>query len=308
MKANFASFTKLFKRYETMDAVCEERLKMWLAEIEAPTPDPIQAAQAARALAACIGNYSHVQQLIQALRDKREDRISCERFQMRLPDYIYAQLQLEPDMPPESDHQDIRNHLALCPYCAVAYAEVTDWLLASQGDLVPVAAFYPAFEVPAATQPSAAASAPPPWSVEVVRRAFADKKQWVEDTLGGLYLLFGQGVQAQGAPGWALKSSEQSKMLAQTIVGDEQVEGWEIEATAFEDAQEAGLCRIEVALYRLDAPGVDLAGMAVTLRVGEAMQTRMTDESGVVEFEAIPLAELAHCAIRVTLPPTSSSD
>jgi hypothetical protein len=91
-------------------------------------------------------------------------------------------------------------------------------------------------------------------------------------------------------------------LLAQIVLGEDEVEGWEIEASVFADEEKSAFCRIEVALYRIDDSDIPLRDIAVTLRAGARLQTGMTDEGGVAEFLDIPRLELAQATIRVTLP------
>lgn len=286
-----------------MDSKCEQTIRIWLAEIEGPSFEPARAAQAARNVAACLGNSPQMRQWLRALVEGREDRINCETCQALLPAYIHAQMDIDPESPPEMLNQDVTDHLALCPYCIAAYAEATELVLAYTEFAIPAAATYPAFDLVQAGQAAPTTAPAPVWAGDVVRRAIAEGKQWVEDTLGGVYLLFRP--EGQPALAWGIKASEPGALLAQTVWVEPQGEGWEIEASVFADVARADLCRVEVAVYRVGDPDAALAGMTVMLRGHEVMQTRTTDESGIVEFVEIPKAELAEAAIRVSLPQSS---
>jgi hypothetical protein len=218
-----------------------------------------------------------------------------------LPEYIHAQMNFDPGARSEMPNQDVTDHLALCPYCVAAYAEATELVLAYTDFAIPAASSYPAFDVLLATPASQVASVPV-WATDLVRQAIAEGKQWVEDTLGGVYLLFQPGGQAGSALAWGIKAGEPGALLAQTVWVEPEGEGWEIEASAFADVQRSDLCRVEVAVYRVGNPDAALSGMMVTLRGHEILQTKTTDEDGIVEFMEIPKAELAEAAIRVSLP------
>jgi hypothetical protein len=284
-----------------MDSKCEKTIRTWLAEIEGPRFDPARAAQAARDLATCLDNSPHMVHLLRALAEGREDRLSCDACQALLPEYIHVQLNFDPGASSERPNREVTNHLAQCPYCVAAYAEATELVLAYTDFAIPAAASYPAFDVLPANPASQVATAPA-WATDIVRRAIAEGKQWVEDTLGGVYLLFQPSGQGQPALAWGIKAGEPGALLAQTVWVEPEGEGWEIEASAFADAQRSDLCRVEVAVYRVGDPDAVLAGMTVMLRGHEILQTRTTDESGIVEFIEIPKAELAEAAIRVSLP------
>lgn len=284
-----------------MAPTCEQYLQLWLTEIEAPTPDPARTTQAAHNLASCLGTAPRLQQLVRTAMDGRDDRISCDTCQARLPDYIQAQLEAIQAVRMDMESEEVRDHLALCPYCLAAYAEVTELLLASQADTIPVAATYPVFNAIPISPALSPKSATPAWSTDTVQRAIAAGQQWVQDTLGGVYLLLAQTIQTQPEASWALKSSAAGTLLAQIVLGEDEIIGWEIEASVFADVENFALCRVEVALYNIDDPSAPLNGITVTLHSGDITHTRLTDEGGVAEFADVPRTDLAHMAIRVAL-------
>ena len=151
-----------------MDSACEEAIRTWIAAIEAERPNPADAAAAAQKAARCLDDAPQMTQFRRALQSEQEDSLSCEECQVQLPDLIYAQIestQAQGKNPVSPNNQNVLAHLALCPHCATAYAEVTEMLLASEMDAVPTAAVYPAFEVPLA-RPKNAMPPPAVWGMD----------------------------------------------------------------------------------------------------------------------------------------------
>jgi hypothetical protein len=286
-----------------MNAACEGYIRSWLAEIEGETFDPSRAAAAARQVADCLTISPSLRQLLQALAGDREDHLSCAECQALLPEYIHAQFNFDGAAQNELPNPAVTNHLALCPYCIAAYAGATEAVLAYTNFTLPTAEEYPAIALPPATQALSPARATGTqattslWAADVVQRALAEGKQWVRDTLDGLYLLFQPAAPTTVALG--VKAATPGMLLAQSVAEDA---GWEIEASAFVDAQSDALCRIEVALYQVGLADAELAGIPVTLQHGAVMQTASTDANGIVEFTEIALDELPQSVIRLSLP------
>ena len=264
---------------------CQRYLDAWLRQVEVAEPEA--AVEAARHVATCDACGSRLRQMAQALDSIIEDRLTCDTCQAQLADYVHAQATGTAG----NEFIDIRDHLALCPYCAEAYAQVYEWVLASQADAIPVAESYPAFKLPFLTEAA--------WSEEVVQRAIQQGRQWVQDALGAIYVLFGPGLQAQPAIAWATKSAEPGAMLYQAVLEEEAAPGWEIEVSAFVEDEDT--CRIEVALYRPGEPDAELAGNPVTLRYEQVSEAVETDDGGVVEIAGVPIAKLDQVVVRVEL-------
>jgi len=226
--------------------------------------------------------------MAQALWSTVEDRLTCDACQERLADYVHAQVTGTAG----AEFADIRNHLALCPHCAGAYTQVYEWVVESLADAVPVSETYPAFELPFEAQPS--------WAKEVVQQAVEQGRQWVQDALGAVYVLFGPGIQRQPAVAWATKSAEPGALLYQATLGEEAAPGWEIEVSAF--AADEKTSRIEVSVYRPGVPEAELDGIPVTLRYEEVSATAETDAGGVAEFAGLPTAKLDQVVVRIEPP------
>lgn len=246
-----------------------------------------------------------VQQLLAALRSEGEDPLDCAACQERLPDFLTARLHGDEAALAAAPLVEVRNHLALCAYCAAAAAEVEGWLAESQRDTIPIAASYPSFDLPfpASLVPPARAATEGARLAQIVEAAVAQGKRWMRDASGGLYLLFGPSLAP--ATAWAVKSDAADGPLAQTAVGAEEVGDWEVEAAAFAQEMEAEggepLCRVEVAVYRPKASDAVLTEISVALDDGVRVQTQLTDAAGVAEFADVPVGRLAQAVIYIGL-------
>ncbi|MFQ5340106.1 MAG: hypothetical protein ACE5F6_01020 [Anaerolineae bacterium] len=273
--------------------MCQTYLDTWLHQVKSAEPDAGPVIEAARHVATCPTCGSRLRQMAQALESTVEDRLTCDACQERLADYIHAQVTGTAG----AEFAVVRDHLALCPHCAGAYAQVYEWVVESLADAVPVSETYPAFDLPFEAQPS--------WSEDVVQRAVEQGRQWVQDAVGAVYVLFGPGLQAtsrvhrggQPAVAWATKSAEPGTLLYQAALGEEAAPGWEIEVSAF--AGDEKTSQIEVAVYQPGIPDAELAGVPVALRYEEVTETAETDAGGVVEFAGLPTAKLDQVVVRI---------
>ncbi|MFQ5857769.1 MAG: hypothetical protein ACE5LU_19360 [Anaerolineae bacterium] len=264
---------------------CRRYLDTWLRQVEAIKPDTGPALEAARHVATCAACGTRLRRIAQALNSTVEDRLTCDACQAQLADYVHAQA-----AGTDTDRfADVRDHLALCPFCAEAFAQVYEWVLASLADAVPVAESYPAFELPFLAEAI--------WSDDVVRRAIEQGRQWIQDALGAVYVLLGPGLQAQPAVAWVTKSGEPGALLYQTVLEEEAAPGWEIEVSAF--MEDEATCRVEVALYRPGAPDAELAGVPITLWYEQVFETAETDAGGVAEFASVLRSKLDQIVVRV---------
>lgn len=286
---------------------------MWLDELFSTSPNLQRAIDAATHIAADTSAAPTLRQLVAAIDDTRagelgEDTMDCATCQTALPDFLHAQQStpLTANTTTQSTaYARVRNHLALCPYCTAAYVQVAEWITLSEQGLIPVAETYPDFslafleETTVAERPSVGGQI-----VDILKRMQEAGKEWLDDTMGGVYLHFGPGVQPAQATGWAVKSSDPGALLHQVQLVDEELPGWEIEASVFADKQDAARCRIEVALYPIADPDAELAGIAVTLYDGDSTQTSATDAGGIAEFTDNARAALDQFVMRIQ-PPTN---
>src|SRR6186997_2756302 len=122
--------------------------KIWIEEICSPHPDVARASAAARQLVNMSDRARHFALLAQAVTSTVEDSLDCDACQAQLPDFIYAQSEQASGAESSSAQlAAVRDHLAFCPHCIAAYAQVSEWVLASQADAIPVAKRYPTFDL-----------------------------------------------------------------------------------------------------------------------------------------------------------------
>ncbi|MBV7339602.1 hypothetical protein KFU94_67600 [Chloroflexi bacterium TSY] len=279
-------------------------IKRWVDELQADMVNVDQAREVARALAEKIYDSAQMRQLVSALKGNIDDPLDCDISQEMLPELIQAQLEgrmsaLEPE-----PLADVRTHLMLCPHCMAAYAEVSEMVQQSLADAVPMVDSYPNFDLTFLTSSTASTPITNDGSAQkhMVQQALETGREWIQDALGGITLIFGPGIQAQSAAGWTVKSSQSERLLAQITLGEEELEGWEIESTVFADVDDASLCQVEVSLYLLETPDADLVGIPVVLYDGDTEVIQITDHRGIAEFDAIPLERLPKLGIHIQLP------
>lgn len=281
----------------------EIAVRAWLRELQDPTPAPERIAEAAKQVAQYAAGSAEMRRLVGAIRSDIEDHIDCTVCQERLPQFIAAGIGGETQALGTAAMTEVRDHLSLCPYCTAAYAQVSEWMSIGEVGALPAQSSYPDFDLLVSSLPE---STPQP---SVAKSSFADLlhavaaqgKRWTEDARGRVYLLFD--LEPQTAA-WAVKSGEAGRMLAQTVVSDEEITGWEVEASAFASDAEDGPCSIEVAIYHSGSSGSTLAGIPValvSLDEGTTFAAQWTDAAGIAEFKDIPLERLARTAVQIGL-------
>ncbi|MEM7127375.1 MAG: hypothetical protein AAF702_13665 [Chloroflexota bacterium] len=297
-------------------------IQRWIDALNAESIDIVQTKDIAHDVATEIRNRYQMRQLVHAIRGSVEDPLDCDACQDALPEFIQARL--GENVGSNLNVLDVRAHLTLCPSCAGAYADVLEIAQLSRADAIPAANSYPEFDfsflassASANAMPDAASTSPqevrPQQTKDkeldtqlkvnkLVQQALEAGQDWVEDVMSGIILLFGPTLQTQTAGGWALKSSDSGSLLAQVVLAEDEVEGWEIEGSAFADQNDESLCQIEVSLYSVDDPDEELAGIPVVVRYADAQVNSRTDEGGIAEFGSIPVAYLSQLTVHVELP------
>ena len=283
----------------------ETAVHAWLRELQEPSPAPERLAAAAQQVALHAAGEEEMRRLVAAIQSDVEDHIDCTVCQERLPEYMAAQIGGDAQRLGNAPMIEVRDHLSLCPYCTAAYAQVSEWMSVGEVDAVPPAPSYPDFDLPVSalskppTQPPTSTSS----FAAGLQAIAAQGRRWVEDTRGGIYLLLDPRPLAAA---WAVKSGEESSLLAHTVVGEEEIPGWEVEASAFAGEVGSGLCSIEVAIFRPGAAGATLGGIPIALVVledGTTLAAQLTDVAGVTEFKDVSLDRLARIAVQVQLQP-----
>lgn len=290
-----------------------ELLRRW---IEALDEEPInfnQTQAIARDLAEVLREQPQIRQLTHAIQDTRNDTIDCDTCQDRLPEFVQYRLEnrhhsdnVEVDESMTFD--EIRTHLAQCLHCATIYADVVNSVQMSQASAVPVANSYPEFDLAFLAETSSHVAKQKDHVVDTaelattrIRQALESGREWIGDVTRGITFIFGPRLQTQTASGWAVKSSEADSLLAQVVLSDEEVEGWEIEGSVFADSEDESLCQVEVSLYNLEDPDRDLSGIHITLGYESTEIHGKTDHSGTAEFKNIPRVQLSLLGVYVNL-------
>lgn len=235
-----------------------------------------------------------LRQLGQALENQFEDTLTCDQCQAILPDYVSATVGVGAAALAPTEQVAVEYHLALCPHCTAAHQQVQAWFSQSLSDTIPTASPYPDFDLTFLTpQPTSATIKSNPRQILTILRQ--QGKQFLQDTLGELYLLLN--LAPQNASGWAVKSGEENLLLARTLLSDVDVPGWEVEATAF--AVDAEISRLEVSLYSIDSSRQDLSGITVTLDDGVSERVGVSDTNGLVEFDRVRRERLPSVVVHI---------
>lgn len=141
-------------------------------------------------------------------------------------------------------------------------------------------------------------------TVDRVRNAIAQGKQWVVDATGNLSLLFGASPQLSTNSAMlkssAPKDADREQMLQQITVAEPDALGdWDITATVFAEGE--ATCRIEVSIFSSDL-STNLAGIAVIFQQDDEQIAQTTDENGHTLFTGIARNRLDEALLQVQLP------
>ncbi|HRW08421.1 MAG TPA: hypothetical protein P5121_25130 [Caldilineaceae bacterium] len=274
----------------------------WLSELFAEQPNTARVVESARQLVGVLPDPAVIRQWLAALDQPVDDQLDCGTCQALLPEFLHEQQQAAQGAPVQDEHYAaVRTHLALCPYCTAAYVQMAEWVAASQADTIPRATTYPTFDLSFLEGAEETNAEVTPFNVRV-QQAIQAGRDWFTDTIDGVTLIFGPSLQTQPASGWAVKSGATEQLLTQIVVGEDALDGWEIECSVFADAADDRLCQIEISLYRLHPAVTTAADIPVTLRYGATAIGRRTDEDGIVTFAAVPVDQLAEASVQVALP------
>lgn len=291
-----------------------ELLQRWVDALNAEPLNLETAQESARALSQSLDTSTQMRNLVAALLGDVDDPLDCTSCQERLPEFVHAAANSR-DQNPSSDERfaDVRKHLQFCPYCTAAFADVAEMARLSLANAIPRADSYPEFDLTFLTSLAstefktgmvhADAKTDIKGSVKVlIENALQSGREWIDDAAGGIALVFGPGLQTQAADGWTVKSSGTNSLLAQVVLSDDDVEGWEIEGSVFADPEDESLCQLEVSIYSLDNPDQDLSGLPLTIGYGETEIHVETGQGGIAEFGDIPKEQLPKLGVYINLP------
>ena len=249
-----------------------------------------------------LANMSRLRPMLPALDENVDDTLDCETCQNALPDLIQMQQSgVAPNAEEQGRFEEVATHLVFCPYCSNALVQVLDWMSDSVSDHVASTVDYPQFDLDFLTgEPtSSKVEEQTKWAENLVHSAREAGKQWFEDTLGGVYILFSSQLQTRPAAGFAVKSRGSGMQLAYLELGEDELNDWEIDTSIIADEMDPTLCSIEVSLYPLHGSEEIPMGMTIEMRYGDTIVRQETDARGGVEFSNVPVAVLEELVIRV---------
>ncbi|MEM7134506.1 MAG: hypothetical protein AAF702_50030 [Chloroflexota bacterium] len=297
-------------------------IRRWINLLHAEPIDLERVKQIAEQLGK-LHTAEQVRKWMTALHLSIDDSLDCTTCQRLLPEFVHAQLnarlqdesratlgadRIVMDEIDADKISDVKTHLMLCPQCAIAYANIVELTQLSLADTIPVTGCYPQFDLSFLGETTSSSNAEatliqsePLKIASLIEEAVNAGREWIEDTLGGITIVFGSGLQTQAAGGWAMKSRALGAPLAQVLLENGEVEGWEIEVSAFADPEDESLCYIEISLYSLERANNDGSGIPIVLGYGDNEIHQETDEGGIAEFESIPREELGHLGVHVKL-------
>ena len=270
---------------------CQTATERLLAHLNATTPQHTEDLQTD--LQAAMDHIQHCPRcegglgiLALALRSDVEDALTCTECEERLPEYVLA---AQSGQESEARWQPVAVHLAGCPHCIEARAELE--LLIEFQEAGPRPARTPApdlaFLRPARSEPAAA-----PWRLDGLGRLIVEL---TDELLGRLLPPARQPTYALAG----LKSAAPGTLFELPIEAPEADLNVTIQAEGERAAPDR--CTLSVQVEIPSRGGwPHLAGTEVTLRqsIGEPSQ-EWTDAYGEAVFEGVPIENLAGLVIEV---------
>ena len=262
-----------------------------LAYLQAPAQYPEVEVHLER----CILCRRKLARLSQTVLSQQTDRLTCNQCQAGLPDYVQAQIE---GRDPGRLFPEVRNHLALCPYCQYCYRELLkiDELILTGSLPEPTAysppdlSFLKRLSVPAMFG-------------ELIRRG----AYWAQNRARALVVDMGTFFQTPGRqPALALavrgEEYETREMLYQITLGPEDLDDLDVEVTVYRQLEKPEVARVEVHV-RVPSRLLDgFAGSQVQMKTEEITRAVRTDDDGRAVFEKVPLVDLKEATFTI-IPP-----
>jgi hypothetical protein len=247
-----------------------DRLSAYIAD---PALDRTEIETALSHVRGCPNCTRNIGYLVRALETEATDRLRCADCQERMVEYYHA---VRAGQAGIKRWRAVALHLALCPHCALAYADLGDLveLAEGQGDVAPQT--YPA--------PNLSFLRPPIW-------------RW--DTLGRLVIAFSKEVlhnlQMPAGPTFALKGEQPETLDLRpfTLIGE--VPDRDIRIEVEQVRGDPARCTITVQV-RIPSLGgwPKLRGTHVTLKHGDIeIDNQTTDAHGNAVFMRVAVDDLA---------------
>lgn len=285
---------------------CQQATEQLLAYVIDPSQDRAKIGPALDHLKSCPYCQRKVNHLISALTTNEADQLTCQECEELLPDYIEAKIEDQTDASPWSL---VAQHLAVCPDCSAAYAELTDLMaLVDSGPDVAL----PAYSTPdlsfldlESAERSQLAS-DPNW----LRVTLDYGQAWLERETGrwrqlwlSLPPLKHRSLDTLALTG-LMNAEPRTTIPGQRILNIAPPEaGFALRLTVTPEPASTSqeLYRLEVDLTLTDRLG-DFSGAEVTLLWGSSEQSQKTNEWGEVVFSGLPDDQLASMDLKVILP------
>jgi hypothetical protein len=243
---------------------------------------------------ACPNCAQRVGRLIRALTTEEADQLGCQECQDRLPAYLVAETNQQPDA---AQWHPIALHLQTCPHCSAAYATLAHLTELAEGRRGVEPAHYPIPRLPFLQDKQTR----PPQPVRI---------PWRWDEAGRLVIAFSaelvQALQSSTQqPGYATtrrKASRSPEIIYQFLLTDA-VEDLELTMTAEPARDNPVQCVVIVEVLIPSRGGwPHLAGTEVTLkRNDQKLETQMTDTYGKAVFAGIAVEALPQLVCEITV-------
>jgi hypothetical protein len=270
---------------------CEMNTSQLLAYLEAPTQHPATEAH----LETCPLCRSRLARLFQAVLSQQTDRLTCGECQVRLPDYVQAEVE---GRDPARLFPEVQDHLALCPHCQRLYRDLLEFdELVSSGDLPepvsytpPDLSFLKRLRVPEGFG-------------EIVRSGAYWAQSQAQDLVLDIRAFF-QVLGRQPSPALAVRGEEYElkEILYQIVLGPENLKDLDVEVTVYRQLERPEIVRVMVHVRVPSKLLTGFAGGQVQMKTEETTRAARTDDDGQAIFEDIPLSDLKEATF-IIIPP-----
>ena len=248
-----------------------ERLREYLDQPNQPAELPHAALQHIGACPSCRGRLGY---LTRALAAGEEDRVTCEECEAALP------LLLAGDPALQARRGALTLHLATCPACAAACADLADLLALAHAERGVEPPAYPAPRFPWLQQPAIPAEEAPLRRL-LIQLTHDLVASWRPPALAAARKAAGD------ATLYELRLDEPARDLRVTLLAEREQRG-------------AATCVLTVTVELPSRGWGNYGGSTVTLRrPGRDPEQAATDRLGQVVFTGIPDDELARLAVEV---------
>lgn len=203
----------------------------------------------------------------------------CANVQALFPAYVTAEAL---GQRPSRSYRDVAAHLNQCASCREALDTLRELTIDAYSGLVEPARSYPQPELSFLPAQAPAPAAAQPWRID----------EW-----GRLIVSFSQALLDSLRPP-ALAGASRGQLLYSYTLQPPTLPGFDVNIDVFATSAQLGFVRINV--ESLDRDPFDQAPSQVVARAADATWQGVTDATGCIAFEAVPLADLPHLTIEIT--------